>query len=141
RLLPAAFAPCTSPVQLDNLPDGAQVFEARAIDAAANVDPSPARHSWTIDTTAPAAPSISLPAAAAILATGRPAIEGSAEAGSTVTVAIDGTVIGSAAAAADGHWIVPVDAAHALLDGPHSAVASARDAANNVSADSLPRAF
>jgi hypothetical protein len=43
---------CTSPY-IRTLDDGAHVFAVRAIDAAGNIDESPAEHLWTIDTVAP----------------------------------------------------------------------------------------
>ncbi len=49
----AAFAVCTSPHTTPPLSDGAHSFEVRAIDAAGNVDPTPARRSFTVDTAAP----------------------------------------------------------------------------------------
>jgi uncharacterized delta-60 repeat protein len=53
RLDGGVYAPCASPVNLTGLTDGAHVFEARAKDAAGNVDPTPASSSWTVDTTPP----------------------------------------------------------------------------------------
>jgi chitodextrinase len=50
------FAPCVSPHTLATLSDGAHIFEVRAIDGAGNVDPSPAAHSFVVDTAAPALP-------------------------------------------------------------------------------------
>jgi hypothetical protein len=49
----AAYAPCTSPKSYTTLSEGPHTFEARATDAAGNADPTPASHTWTIDTTAP----------------------------------------------------------------------------------------
>ena len=46
----AAYAVCASPVQLTGLALGAHTFDVRAIDAAANVDSSPASHAWTVET-------------------------------------------------------------------------------------------
>jgi hypothetical protein len=51
-----AFAPCSSPAAYEGLADGAHSFSVRARDAAGNVDATPAARSWTVDTTAPAAP-------------------------------------------------------------------------------------
>jgi hypothetical protein len=53
RLDTAEWVPCASPQTYSDVPDGAHTFEVRAIDAAGNVDPTPASQAWTIDTTAP----------------------------------------------------------------------------------------
>jgi hypothetical protein len=42
----AAFAPCDSPKRYRDLAAGRHRFQVRAIDAAGNVDPTPARHRW-----------------------------------------------------------------------------------------------
>ena len=48
-----AFAPCESPLQLENLAEGEHNLRARAIDAGAKVDPTPAELTWTVDTVPP----------------------------------------------------------------------------------------
>jgi hypothetical protein len=48
----AAFTACTAPATA-TVGDGQHVFEARAIDPAGNVDPTPASWTWTVDTTPP----------------------------------------------------------------------------------------
>jgi PASTA domain len=52
-----AYAACTTPTSYTGLPAGAHSFSVRATDAAANTDPTPATHAWTIDTTVPGKPS------------------------------------------------------------------------------------
>ena len=47
RLDGGAWTACVSPRSYNNLATGAHVFEVRAIDHAGNVDPTPARRSWT----------------------------------------------------------------------------------------------
>jgi hypothetical protein len=49
----AAFAACADPATYTGLSDGAHTFQARALDAAGNADPTAASHAWTIDATAP----------------------------------------------------------------------------------------
>jgi CSLREA domain-containing protein len=45
----AAFQTCDSPHELSGLPDGEHLFVVQAVDAAGNVDPTPASHTWTVD--------------------------------------------------------------------------------------------
>ncbi len=44
----AGFAPCTSPRQYAGLGVGDHAFQVRAVDAAGNLDPSPATRTWTV---------------------------------------------------------------------------------------------
>ena len=46
RLDGAAFAACSSPTTYTGLAAGSHTFAVRAIDAAGNVDPTPATHTW-----------------------------------------------------------------------------------------------
>ena len=48
----AGFSPCTSPKTYTGLSLGMHTFEVRAIDAAGNVDLTPASYTWTINTAA-----------------------------------------------------------------------------------------
>jgi len=45
----SGFASCTTPQNYTGLSAGSHTFEVRAVDNAANVDPSPASFTWTID--------------------------------------------------------------------------------------------
>ncbi len=49
----AAYSSCISPQTYSGLTNGSHTFSVRAIDAAGNVDPTPASHTWMIDTTSP----------------------------------------------------------------------------------------
>jgi len=54
----SAFESCTSPEDYDNLAEGQHTFEVKAVDAAGNVDLTPASRAWTVDTTAPTVGSV-----------------------------------------------------------------------------------
>ena len=49
----SAWAPCSSPQGYASLPDGPHSFEVRARDAVGNVDPTPARANFAVDTGPP----------------------------------------------------------------------------------------
>jgi hypothetical protein len=49
----ASPSPCTSPFSASAPNEGGHTFSVAAVDAAGNVDNTPARLSWTTDTTAP----------------------------------------------------------------------------------------
>ncbi|MBI2889156.1 MAG: fibronectin type III domain-containing protein [Nitrospirae bacterium] len=56
------FSSCSSPFTVSLLTDGSHTFSVRAVDPSGNVDPSPATHSWTLDTTPPVIAFQSMPA-------------------------------------------------------------------------------
>ncbi|HEX5754098.1 MAG TPA: Ig-like domain-containing protein [Archangium sp.] len=119
------------------LSEGVHTATATATDAAGNTSSSSAARSFTVDTTAPAAPVITEPAAFTYTST--PSVLGTAEPGSTVTVKVDGTTVGMVTADASGNWLListPI-----LSDGAHTATATATDAAGNTSLSSAPRTF
>ena len=47
------FTPCATPLDYNNLGDGAHQFEVRAVDEAGNIDPSPDVRTFSLDTGAP----------------------------------------------------------------------------------------
>ncbi len=49
----APFAACTSPENMQALPQGSHTFSVRATDAAGHTDGSPATRTWSVDTVAP----------------------------------------------------------------------------------------
>ncbi len=49
----ADFQPCSSPQPYSSLADGPHTFEVRATDSVGNTDPTPAAHSFTVDTADP----------------------------------------------------------------------------------------
>lgn len=51
-----AFKPCEAAVKPAPVKDGKNHFAARAVDAAGNIDPTPAQYAWTADLTAPKPP-------------------------------------------------------------------------------------
>ena len=119
----AAFAPCDPGVSFPGLALGAHTFAVRAIDAAGNVDPTPASYAWEVTADVPLAPAITSPLDGALTNDATPAVSGSAEPGSTVTVLVDGVVVGTALADAGGAWSFepPAD----LVDGSHAITAYA----------------
>ncbi|MCZ8292037.1 MAG: DUF4347 domain-containing protein [Hylemonella sp.] len=102
-------------VTLSSLTQGSHTFEVRAKDAQANVDATPASYTWTVDTTAPAAPSITTVSDNVGSVTGTVAnngvsddtvlvLTGTAEANSTVSVYNGVTLLGTATANGSGAW-------------------------------------
>jgi len=57
----SGFRACESPQTYTDLEDGERVFQVRALDSAGNPDPTPASHTWTIDTTPPDTTITSIP--------------------------------------------------------------------------------
>ena len=87
RLDAAAFSACTWPQSYTPaLADGPHTFEVRAVDQAGNADPTPASRSFTVDTQAPAAPSLAATSPASPANNNSPKVQGSAEAGSVVQI-------------------------------------------------------
>jgi Bacterial Ig-like domain/PAP2 superfamily/Putative Ig domain/Bacterial Ig-like domain (group 3) len=129
-----------SPTQLGainggTLPDGAYTLYLKAKDSFGNLS-TPITFTFTLDTTAPVAPGVDLPASSDsgvsntdnITKVNPTTIIGTAEVGSQVNVLIDGTNIGTVAS--DGTWQV---SAGTLTEGAHTVSATVTDAAGNIS--------
>ncbi|QIX59831.1 T9SS type A sorting domain-containing protein [Hymenobacter sp. BT18] len=81
-----------------------------------------------VDDTAPSAPVVLLPTNGRLLGTATPTYSGTAEVGSTVSVSVDGSLVGTTTAT-DGSWSLLQPGA--LSEGSHTVSARATDAANN----------
>jgi hypothetical protein len=133
---PYTVNPCTNGGSLPALPNGTFTIQAVHTDLASNVGSS-AVNTFTIDTVAPAAPVITLPADNSSTNDTTPTISGtSAEPGSTVTVrdASNNVICVDSTVALDGLW--SCDASPALAQGNYTFTAKATDAAGNTSAAS-----
>ncbi|MGB1583322.1 MAG: Ig-like domain-containing protein, partial [Solirubrobacterales bacterium] len=83
----------------------------------------------TIDTTAPAVPSITSPTNGSATNDTTPTVNGTAEANSTVTIYVDGNPVGSTTADGSGNWSFDIPSAQS--EGSHTISATATDAASN----------
>jgi hypothetical protein len=119
------------------LGQGAHTATATATNPEGNTSVASAARTFTVDTVAPAAPMLTAPAA--LVTTTTPVISGTAEAGGTVAVSLDGGPSRTVTANASGAW--SFTPASPLAQGPHTATATATDAAGNTSVASTARAF
>ena len=126
----AAFASCTAPATYGGLAAGGHRFEVRATDAAGNTDATSAVRTWTIDVTAPSAPTIDSPADGTIRSTGDFTVSGTAEAGSTVELFDGAASLGTATTGSTGAWS---KALTGVAQGSHTYTAKATDPAGNTS--------
>jgi uncharacterized protein (TIGR03382 family) len=123
----AAFTACTSPRSHLALAEGGHTFQVRAKDAH-SVDPTPASHTWTVDTVAPGTFLTSTPPAVAT--SPQASFSFSSDSSATFECSLDGTGF---TACSSPYTSV------ALTDGPHTFSVRARDAAGNV--DASPASF
>ncbi len=109
------------------LADGMHTVSAAAVDAAGNAG-APVTRDFTVDTGAPMV-TITSPVAGQQVADTTPTVTGTAEPGAVVTIVIDGQVVGTATAGADGMWSFEVPA---LTPGTHTVEARTTDGAGNM---------
>jgi hypothetical protein len=137
KLDAAAFASCSSPKAYSSLSDGSHTFQVRAIDAATNVDASPASFTWTVDAAAPDTSILTGPSGATSNAS--PSFTySSTEAGSTFECKLDGpgaTTGSFASCLAAGKSYV------GLADGSYTFSVRATDAAGNTDPTPATRSF
>ena len=121
------------------LVDGPHRVMATASAAGSNTLAESSANTFAVDATPPTAPVVLTPAHGSILNNNRPTYSGSAEPGSTVTVRVEGTAVGSTTANASGGWALPQPVE--LVDGSHTVTASATDAVGNTGPESAPHPF
>lgn len=117
-----AFAACTSPKTYTAVAGGAHTFRARAVDAAGNIDATPATYSWTVDLTAPATTIVLGPSNPTNSTNGTFTFS-SSESGSTFECSLDGAAF-AACTSPRGY--------SGLTAGNHSFQVRATDLAGNV---------
>jgi len=118
---------------------GAHTVTATATDPAGNVSQPSSPNRFTVDTTAPNAPVLTMPANGSTTTNTRPTFTGTAEAGATVAVSVDGNEVCRGTADMQGAFSCTPTMALAL--GMHSARAVATDAAGNASMPSNTNMF
>ena len=109
------------------LADGSHAFTAKALDAAGNLSVASSALNVKVDTVAPNAPNIISDAVASGTAL---IVTGTAEAGSTVKLFDNTTLVGTGIASASGAWNINTGS---LSGGTQNLTATATDAAGNVS--------
>lgn len=141
----AIFSGLSGAYNVSTLPSGAvRVQGADGVDELTSIEifqfsNGSFRRSELVDTTPPAAPTVSVPKNSAGYIDGNtPFLSGIAEAGATVKVFFGATQLGSALADVRGFWTMQ---SIALADGSYSVVATATDASGNVSPSTAPFAF
>jgi hypothetical protein len=134
------FAPCEATATV-TVTDGPHLLRARAVDAAGNVDTSPAQHTWRVDTVAPPTPVITFPADGGVVTTNTPTFRGTGVADTRVTLIVNGEVFGTAVVDNAGFWFFELPAGLFLPFGAHTVIAAARDEAGNVSVPTPPVRF
>lgn len=114
-------------------PDGTKTLTATVTDQVGNVSSASTPLAITIDTTPPAAPTVTS------LTTNdtTPAITGTAAAGDTLTVTVNGVTypVGADLVRSGSNWTLTIPAANALAQGTYNVIARLTDAAGNFAVD------
>ncbi len=117
--------------------EATHTISATAIDAIGR-ESEAATRAFTVDLTAPGAPTITTPTEAAYLNSSTVTVAGTAEPGATVTIYEGTTARRTTTANASGVWNTSVSG---VAQGAHAYTAKAKDAANNVGPPSPARRF
>ncbi|MCQ4162595.1 Ig-like domain-containing protein, partial [Roseomonas sp. GC11] len=124
------------------LTEGSNSFTARASDLAGNTGVLSTAYAVTLDTAAPAAPSISsispdsgTSSTDKITSQGSITVTGTGPASATITLYSSGTQVGSTTSDSSGNWVVSLSGSP-LAEGTHSLTARATDTAGNQGSDS-----
>jgi hypothetical protein len=120
---------------LNNLAEGTHPIQASGIDLAGNVSPQGPARTFTIDTNAPATPTITIPTSGE--SARNVTIVGTAEPQSTISVYIDGSIAGTISVPSGTFEFTP----NTLPDGPHNVYVTATDSIGNVSPQSVTVQF
>ncbi len=120
----SAWAPCSSPQGYASLPDGPHSFEVRARDAVGNVDPTPARANFAVDTQPPQTTISSGPSGT--IATSSASFEFTSSEEGSFECRLDSEEESAWAPCSSPQGYA------SLPDGPHSFEVRARDAVGNV---------
>jgi hypothetical protein len=119
------WEPCESPKTYTVLPDGPHTFRVRATDAAGNTDPTEATRAFTLDRTAPGAPTVAGTQNGTAVT-----LAGSAEPLARIEIREGPDLLATATADAQGKWA----RALTVSAGEHTFSVTAHDAAGNGSA-------
>ncbi len=117
------------PAGYTGLSQGTHTFEVRAIDAAGNIDQTPASRTWTVDTVAPDTTITSGPSGTVSSTSAAFTFSGT-EAGSTFQASLDGAAFGAVPAGYTG-----------LSQGTHTFEVRAIDAAGNIDQTAASRTW
>ncbi len=115
------------------LPSGPNTVSATQTDVAGNMGPASPTTTFTVEAANPP-PVITTPTDGSTVSTRSPPIGGTSPSGVTITVRLNGMVLGTTTSTAQGTWSLTPPTP--LAPGTYSAVATATNSAGNVSANS-----
>ncbi len=129
-----SFVACVSPITLPSLSDDSHTFAVRAIDSAANTDPTPAARTFTVDTASPDTTIDSGPRGTT--SDNTPTFSfSSSKAGSSFKCRVDADPFAACSGPGDTDTLAP------LSDGPHTFEVRATDSTANTDPTPAARSF